>query len=495
MLKQARAFGLGLLLATQNPVDLDYKGLSNAGTWFIGKLQTERDKLRLLEGLESAAGGTPRAEYDRLISSLGKRVFIMQNVHEKTPLLFQTRWAMNFLAGPMMRTQIRALNELVGAKESVSPAPSLPFSTATVPTQTAQTSAAVPAAVATAPKPAAAKPTSSQGGSTTKPPVPAGVNEYFLPQNLSLQEAFKAAGNTTPVDMALEGVLYRPVLLASAQVRFLDRKYGVDSEVMQSALVATPERRGALRWENYPYRGASLDKVETSPAGSARYDVIDAPLNDGKLMTALQKDFTDWVFRNCSIKARANETLKVYAGPDVSTADFMKACAETAREALQAELDKKTAIIDRQIKTLEDKLGREERELRQDEADLKNRNIESAANALEIGASLFGLGRKKSISTAFTKHRLSQNAKDDVQESKEAIEQYEKDLAALQESRKQIEDEVQAAWGDVVNKITEITINPKKTDIYLNLFGVAWMPYYVVRAGGQSKEVPAFGPE
>ncbi len=136
MLKQARAFGLGLLLATQNPVDMDYKALSNTGTWFIGKLQTERDKNRLLDGLESAAGGIPRAEMDKLISSLGKRVFVMHNVHEKMPVLMQTRWAMNFLAGPMTRAQIPALNELVGAGDprraalfpfrGKNPSPSLP---------------------------------------------------------------------------------------------------------------------------------------------------------------------------------------------------------------------------------------------------------------------------------------------------------------------------------------------------------------------------------
>ena len=116
MLKQARAFGLGLVLATQNPVDVDYKALSNAGTWFIGKLQTEQDKQRLLDGLESAASGAlDRSAIDKLISGLGKRVFIMQNVHEKQPVVFQTRWTMNFLAGPMTRTQIPALNKLVGA--------------------------------------------------------------------------------------------------------------------------------------------------------------------------------------------------------------------------------------------------------------------------------------------------------------------------------------------------------------------------------------------
>jgi hypothetical protein len=97
MLKQARAFGVGLLLATQNPVDIDYKALSNTGTWFIGKLQTERDKNRLLDGLESAAaGGIPRAEMDKLISSIGKRVFVLHNVNAKAPVLIQTRWTMNF---------------------------------------------------------------------------------------------------------------------------------------------------------------------------------------------------------------------------------------------------------------------------------------------------------------------------------------------------------------------------------------------------------------
>jgi hypothetical protein len=115
MLKQARAFGLGLLLATQNPVDVDYKALSNAGTWFIGKLQTEQDKNRLLDGLESAAGGFPRSIFDKLISSLGKRVFVLHNIHAKQPELLQTRWTMNFLAGPLTRNQIPTLVKLTDA--------------------------------------------------------------------------------------------------------------------------------------------------------------------------------------------------------------------------------------------------------------------------------------------------------------------------------------------------------------------------------------------
>ena len=111
LLKQARAFGVGMVMATQNPVDLDYKALSNMGTWFIGRLQTERDKARLLDGLESAAAGAQfnRAQIEKIISSLGNRVFLMNNTHEDAPELMQTRWVMSYLRGPLTRDQIKVL--------------------------------------------------------------------------------------------------------------------------------------------------------------------------------------------------------------------------------------------------------------------------------------------------------------------------------------------------------------------------------------------------
>jgi hypothetical protein len=212
-------------------------------------------------------------------------------------------------------------------------------------------------------------------------------------------------------------------------------------------------------------------------------------------MTALQKDFTDWILRNTEVTARANLALKVFGGPDVSQAEFMKACAEQARAGRDAEISKKTSVIEKKIKTLEDKLGREERELREDQADLTNRNMESGANLLELGAGLVGFGRKKSVSTQFTKHRLAQNAKAEVEESEEAIAQYKKDLSALMRERDDLIAVLNDRWGSVVNEISEVSIKPKKTDIYVNLFGVAWKPYYIVEAGDETIELPAFGAE
>jgi hypothetical protein len=212
-------------------------------------------------------------------------------------------------------------------------------------------------------------------------------------------------------------------------------------------------------------------------------------------MTALQKDFTDWIFRNSEVTARANMKLKVFGGPDISQADFMRACADTARDARDAEISKKTTAIEKKIRSLEEKLGREERELREDEAELQNRNIESGANLLELGAGVLGFGRKKNVTTQFTKHRLAQSAKADVEESQEAIAQYQKDLSALMRERDEMTVEINDRWGSIVNEINEIAIKPKKTDIYVNIFGVAWKPYYIVQAGGETLELAAFGAE
>ena len=487
MLKNARAFGLGLLLATQNPVDLDYKALSNAGTWFVGKLQTEQDKGRLLDGLEGASSGIPRTVFDRLISSLGKRVFVLHNVHAKQPELFKTRNTMNFLAGPITRNRIKDLNSLANADESA-------------PTQSTITPVmAAPPTLRPVERPASAHsqpPTASIQSSSTKPPIPAWIREYFLPQNYSLPEAFSAAGRQMPPEVMIDSVIYRPTLLASAEVRILDRKHGVDSEITRTVLVRSPEKRGSVRWEEHPLPHQVLDSIDTAPAPSTRFSSIDAPLNDVKLMTALQKDFTDWAFRNSSVKARVNQALKVFAGPDVSAAEFMTACAEAAREARDAEIEKKTAQLDRQLKSMEDKLSREERELVKDEDELSNRKMEEAGTHIENITGLFGGRRKASrLSSSLTKRRMTQQARSDVEESKETIKDLNQQMVELQARREEVIAEINDRWGRVVNEITEVTIAPKKTDVLVDVFGVAWLPHYVIKSGAETFELPAFGEE
>ncbi len=491
LLKQARAFGIGLVLATQNPMDVDYKAVSNAGSWFIGKLQTERDKDRLLEGLQSASADLDRAAYSDIISALGRRVFLLHNIHAKGPQLFQTRWTMNFLAGPLTRPQIPALNALVGAK---TPGLDSATKTATQPRpDLSQFQPILP--VETVPPSPVNRPPSDLQGSQTKPNLAAGVSEYYLPANFSLTEAFRAAGEPLPVDARLEAVFYRPLLLAAAKVRFFDRRYGVDSEIVRATLVDTLDKRGLVRWDDFPYHGPALEKVENQPSPQARFATLDAPFGDVKLLSALQKDFVDWIFRTTQVMARANQTLKIYAGPDVSPSEFRTACSDAARQGRDAETAKLTATLDRQIATLRDKLSREERELSQDQAEYEARKREETGNMLELGASIFGLGRKKTLTSQLSKGRLSQQAKADVDESIEAIKQFEQQLAEFQQRREQTIQDVNERWSTAVNQVSEIPIQPKKSDVYVQYFGVAWQPFYLIRAAGEVYELPAFGAE
>jgi hypothetical protein len=499
MLKQARAFGVGLVLASQNPADVDYKGLSNAGTWLVGKLQTEWDKQRLLDGLQGATADLDRSAYNKIISALGKRVFLLHNIHQKQPVLFQTRWAMNFLAGPLTRSQIPALNRLAGVGRDVSNraagvdsapaagnhASAAPDFSRLQPVSTKLTDSAPPAV-------SAPSPVSDLPGSITRPAVPAAVSEYFLPVTFSMTEAARAAGEPLPANAQPMGLLYRAVLLADAHVRIIDRKMGVDANLQRAALVNDLDKRGVIRWDTFARSGLPLQRVEPQPQPGARFEMLPASLTDARLLANLQKDFVDWVYRTTTVTARANQTLKVYAGPDVSAAAFRAACAEAARDARDKEIARLTIPLDRQLATLKDRLAREERELAMDQVKYDQRKREETSNLLELGASVFGLGRKRSVTSQMSKNRLTQQAKADVEESVDAIKQITFQIAEVERRRAEVEQEANDRWAAVVNQVTEIPISPKKADIFIDHFGVAWMPFYIIHAAGRMYQIPAF---
>lgn len=492
MLKQARAFGVGLMLATQNPIDVDYKALSNAGSWFIGKLQTERDKDRLLDGLDSAAGGVNRQDYDKLISALGKRAFILHNIHEKQPVLFRTRWAMNYLAGPMTRRQIPALNALVNARWLGEADEFLSGSKPDAASGTLADFQPVSVKRKSARSRARRVKSPPQTGSANKPALPAGMREYFLPFNLSLAEAFDAAQR--PFDPAADqtGILYQPTLLATATVHFISRKLDVDSEVTRRIWAPDLEPRGVVRWDEYgdsQLRDAVLGKM---PAPQARFAILQPPFSDSKQMKALERDFKDWLYRAVSIKVRVNDALQVHAAPEVSRADFVRRCAEAAREKRDAEIDKITDRYDRKMTTIENRLSREARELRQDEEELADRKLEEMGTHAENVLSLFSRRRRR-FSTSLTKRRLTQKAQADVEESLQAIKDYERQIDDLEADLKAELDEISDRWGSAVKDFREESVMPTKSRIFIDEFGVAWMPYYLVQSGGDVLELPAFG--
>jgi len=467
MLKQARAFGIGQVLVTQNPVDVDYKALSNAGTWFIGKLQTEQDKNRLLDGLEGAAPGLDRKTYDKLISTLDKRVFLLHNVHEDEPVLFHTRWAMNYLTGPLTRVQIPALNDLAGAGK---PTP--------VPSASSQPkSTARPAAV-------------GESLTSTRPNVPAGIDEYFLPNNLSFLKAVDQAGISAPQDIDYQ-VVYKPALIAQANIRFMKRNYNLDYDLVSTALVREPDQTGRVRWEDWVADPIDLDDLEPGARAEAHFHDLMTPLSDGTKLRGLETDFKDWIYHSVTVSVRSNEDLEVYAGPEVSQGDFRRMCAEAAENALEEEKKKVTSSFEKKLDTIKDRLMREKRELDEDETELSQRKMEEIGKHAENLISLLA-GRQRSISTSLTKRRMTSQAKADVKESLEMIEQYKKEIEDLERDRLEALSEVEDKWRDILEDDIEIPVTPYKKDILMDLFGVGWMPYYIYDDGGKEVELAAY---
>jgi hypothetical protein len=487
MLKQARAFGVGLVLVTQNPVDLDYKGLSNTGTWFIGKLQTDQDKQRLLDGLQGAAPDMNRGEYDQMISSLGKRVFLLHNVHEKKPQLFQTRWAMNYLAGPLTRAQIPAVNQLAGAELE-------PISGEIAP-QPAQSTVEADISSDRATAASAQTQPESEGdlpGSTTRPAVPGRMAEYFLPNNLSFTEAFSTAGRSVPEGAQSLGLIYRPALLAQSRIRYLNRKYDLDYEQGHTALTSTPDRRGVIRWKEVLSRNIDIDSLDDKPDPRARFGSLEAPLSEPKTMKSVESDFLDWNYHNSSVIVRANEDLDIYAGPQVSQAEFRKLCSESAREKREAELKKVEDKFDKKIDAVLRRMKREQRELEEDRSELSQRKMEEYGTHAETVLSLFGR-RKKSLSRSLSKRRMTEKAEADVKESLQAIEEYERQVKELQAEQEEAMEEVNERWEDIASQVSEIEVTPYKKDILVELFGVAWFPYYIAQIVDQIEELEGFG--
>jgi transcription antitermination factor NusG len=474
LLKQARAFGLGLLLTTQNPVDLDYKALSNAGTWFIGRLQTEQDKARLLDGLESAAsgeGGFKRSQADLAISSLKKRVFLLQNVHEPEPAVFHTRWAMAYLKGPITRTQLKDLNALAGAVVSKS---------------------ITPAQREIASQPVAEREALMMDGSATRPSVVSGVGEYFLPNNLTVARALKDASRD-PASVSTLGQIYRPVLLAQATARILDRKADLDVDHSMSALVPDPDRRGVVRWENYLHSSIRSEETDDIPLPDSRYANLDAPLNELKTLRQMEKDFVDYFYRNAEVKVPSNPGLKLVAQPGTTKAEFRAQCADAARESRDDEIEEVRQKYVAKMKAVQKRLAREQRELDEDQAEHSARKMEEMATHLENVIGIFGGSKsRRRVSTSMTKRRMTSKAKADIEESQDAIDTFKQELEDLEFEMNDAVEEIEDRWAEVAGEIEEVVFRAYKKDIHVEMFGVAWFPYWQVKEGEEVLELPGY---
>jgi len=482
LLKQARAFGLGLVLTTQNPVDLDYKALSNAGTWLIGKLQTERDKLRVLEGLEgalSAAGAlADRADLDRLITSLERRVFLLHNVHANQPLVFQSRWAMSYLRGPLTRDQIRTL---VKAKVAAGLA----------------SYEAEPLAETPRPTP---EPVQAEGRSLSKvpPQLPSSIPQYFLPVNVSLEWAIRRAEEErgTPIVYQARQLVYEPALLGLASLYFTHTASGFSQRKTVGRLIY-PREEGAVDWSEGEIT-VGREELSDRPAQEALFADLPQGLSDARRLKSLETEFVNYLYHNVSLTLLHNPRLNLYSKPDETAKGFQRRCRVEASERRDMEVEALKKQYQKKLEQLESRKRREERELAQDEAEYEARKREEMLSAGEsVLGFLTGRHYSRAISIASRKRRLTQQARADVEESLEAIEDLE---AQIQDLRAELEEEmreVTGRWAATIDVVEEIEVRAKKTDITVDAFGLAWVPYWQVTCEDKGVtcqlSLPAYG--
>jgi len=472
LLKQARAFGFGVVLTTQNPVDLDYKGLSNAGTWFIGKLQTDQDKGRVLDGLQSAsaaAGSAPdRRQIDRIISALGSRVFLLHNVHEDQPVIFHTRWAMSYLRGPLTRSQVRQL--MAEVKPEVA----------------APATAAAPAAPAVRRDVApAAAPDQPAGYGSTPPTLPPDLQQVFLPPRLSSNRALAHLEEELSQRLEAEEptLIYEPCLLALGRVSFVDRTRGV-SESRDVGLLIQPGDLGAvIRWQDADPIDLDPKELEGQPEPDALFGPVPSELNTASELKALAKDFSDYLYHEERLNLYHNPTLKLYGQPGESEREFKIRAQQIARESRDAEVEKLRQKYEQKLDRLETKLAREQQEMAEDEAEYEARKREELISAGETVIGLLGVGRRRrttGLSRAATKRRLTATAKADIAESEAEIARLEEEM---EEMRQSLEEEAKAItdeWASTLDEIETYPVKPRRSDVNVELVALAWAPYWEI---------------
>ena len=432
LLKQARASGVGVMLATQNPVDLDYKALSNTGTWFLGKLQTERDKARVLDGLEGVSSSWTREQLDQTLSGLRSRVFLMHNVHEKEPVTFETRWTLSYLRGPLTRDELRKAIGAPPAAPSSRPAPA-------------------GTAAAAAPAPAMA---------TDKPVLPAGINEFFLPSSAAA---------------------YEPVLYGSARVQYTDSKRGID--VTTDVHASTPITDGAVAvdWDGASATDVSPDGLAKRPANpAARFGVLPAAARNAKKYAEWADDFEQWIVRAKPLRLFSAPAYKLSSKPGEAEAAFAARVQQATREKRDAAVEKLRAKYAPKVERATDKIRRTQDSVAKEEQQASQQKLQTAVS---FGATLLGavLGRKAvSMSTlgrATTAARgVSRSMKEsgDIAQAQERQREAEAELKEIEAELEREVQELQSGAPDAAIETTEV--KPKKAGVDVRLVALVWRP-------------------
>ena len=452
LLKQARAFGLGCVLATQNPVDLDYKGLSNAGTWFLGRLQTERDKARVLEGLEGAsaqAGATfDRGAMERTLAGLGSRVFLMNNVHDDQPVVFETRWAMSYLRGPLTRNQIQELVQSdpnYNAKE-IAEATSKPARPVSEPAKKLEPSI------------------------DQRQLIPDSVEQFFV------EPDERVTGE--------DRLVYRPALISRGRLHFVRVSYRVDQWLEKSflATISGGEMPNEI-WDEAELLEEKLDMHSEAPDG-CEFAKLPSDLQKSKNYTTWKKELKQFLYRDQEMTIWKCDDLKKYSNPDETLGDFKVRLEQLASEKRDDAVEKLRKRYGKKFSTLRSRIRRAEDKVEVEKEQYQQSRMSSY---LSIGQTLIGaiLGRRSTRSAATSVRGWGRSGKEksDIERAEDNVKEL---LVKFEDLEREFNDEVEELEDKLsVDNLeySELKLRPRKSDISVEQFGICWLPWRVDSSG------------
>jgi hypothetical protein len=417
LLKQARAFGLGVVLATQNPVDLDYKGLANIGTWFLGRLQTERDRDRLLEGLASAAGGFDRDQAERTLASLEKRTFLMQNVHEDGPVVLQSRWALSYLRGPLTLEQLKKL-------------------------------AGSPAPADERPTPEAATPSSRP-----RPAVPSSVSELFLGSG---------------------GAIYQPGLLGTVRLHYVAAAHGIDRWETLHWFAPFEETEGEPSWgrgEEAPARTAD------QPDSGVDFAELPSTALYPKSYERWEKSLKDFLYRERKLPLFTSKPLRLKSIPGESDGDFRARAVHRLREIRDEEREALRKKFAPQLQKVQEAIRRAEARVERESSQFQGRALDTAVDfGLTLAGALFGrkIGSVASARRAGETARSASRAaseRGDVTRAQEELQAQKEKLARMEA---ELSEKTAALAAASEPQIQTLSIAPRKADIRVEKLALLW---------------------
>jgi hypothetical protein len=490
LLKQARAYGVGLVLATQNPVDLDYKALSNAGTWFIGRLQTERDKLRVLEGLEGAgAGGRfDRQAMEAVLAGLGKRVFLMHDVHESAPVVFHTRWTLSYLAGPLTREQVRRLarGPKAGSAATVAAAPN---TAAHAPS----TSAGAPSTAAHAPSTSAGAPSTASGErssvpeSEAAPVLPPEIPQFFLP-------AGAADG------MPAGPVVLAPCVLGAADVVYSSAPLRVEEGRRLVLLAPIGDGPVPVEWSAARELPLDLSRVARRAPAGARFLPCPSAASQPRSYAAWQASLVKHLRTARPLQLLRSEALKLTSAPGEPERDFRIRLAQAARVRRDEAVGRLEAKYGPKLATLRERLRRAQQAVQRETEQASQRRLDTAVSfgSVLVGA-LFGrkavsAGSASRMGTAIRSAGRAGRERADVGRAQETEASVREAMARLEAEFAADVSRMDSRYDALADPLVQVAVKPKAGDVTVHAVGLAWLPSAAAPAGQPVPgAIPPFG--